>query len=128
MGNEARKADNLDFQKVVADQTVTIEVLEKALDKLANYYDLVQTQGKSWIQRQTPDVVQATYSKNKGATGVMGMIEKLIYDSRELMAESKKSESTAQAAYEALIADSNRAIAALQRSIVSRTAEKADAM
>merc|ERR1712232_1531630 len=44
------------------------------------------------------------------------------------MGDSKKSESTAQAAYEALIADSNRAIAALLRSIVSRTAEKADAM
>jgi predicted RNase H-like nuclease (RuvC/YqgF family) len=37
--SEDRKADNLDFQTTVADQTATIEVLHKALDKLATYYD-----------------------------------------------------------------------------------------
>merc|ERR1719460_2265865 len=37
--SENRKAENMDFQKVVADQTVTREVLLKALDKLANFYD-----------------------------------------------------------------------------------------
>merc|ERR1719416_257588 len=102
-----RKQENLDYQKVVSDQTVTIEVLEKALDRLATYYDLVQTSGKSWIQRQTPPVPQMEFSKNAGSTGVMEMIEKLVYDSRELMSNSKKAESESQAAYEKLIADSN---------------------
>merc|ERR1719191_1079323 len=37
--SEDRKAENLDFQKVVADQTVTAEILNKALDKLATFYD-----------------------------------------------------------------------------------------
>merc|ERR1719392_381675 len=43
--SENRKKENLDFQKVVADQMVTAEVLSKALDKLATYYDesFVQT-------------------------------------------------------------------------------------
>merc|ERR1712194_283145 len=53
--------------------------------------------------------------------GVMEMVEKLIYDSRELVSESKKSESDAQASYETLIADTNGAIAALQKEIVSKT-------
>merc|ERR1719384_2327142 len=94
-------------------QTMTIEVLHKALDRLAKYYDLVQTAGSSWIQRQTPDVVQMEYKKSKGATGVMEMIEKLIYDARELMANSKAAESDAQAAYEKLVADSNASVKAL---------------
>jgi len=121
-----RKAENIDYQKVVADQTITIEVLEKALDKLATFYDLVQTQGKSWIQRQTPPVAQAEYSKSKGATGIMEMIEKLIHDSRELMSDSKKAESEAQAGYEKLIADSNDSIKALQKMVVSKTQAKVD--
>jgi len=122
-----RKQENIDYQKVVSDQTVTIEVLEKALDKLATFYDLVQTSGKSWIQRQTPDVPQMEYKKNAGSSGVMEMIEKLVYDSRELMSNSKKAESEAQAAYEKLIADSNASIRALQQEVVSKTQAKVDA-
>jgi chromosome segregation ATPase len=125
--SKSRKQENMDFQKTIADQTVTIEVLHKALDRLATYYDLVQTKGNSWIQRQTPDVVQAEYKKSKGAGGVMEMIEKLIHDSRELMADSKKSESEAQAAYEQLIADTNASVEALQKEIVSKTKAKVDA-
>merc|ERR1719217_1981033 len=47
--SENRKKENLDFQKVVADQTVTAEILGKALDKLATFYDeaaLAQTGAK----------------------------------------------------------------------------------
>merc|ERR1719163_493036 len=36
--SEDRKKENLDFQKVVADQMVTAEILAKALDKLATFY------------------------------------------------------------------------------------------
>merc|ERR1719214_329327 len=47
--SENRKQENLDFQKVVADQMVTAEVLGQALDKLAKFYDdaaLAQTSTK----------------------------------------------------------------------------------
>lgn len=126
---ETRKQENLDFQKVIADQTVTIEVLKQALDRLATYYDLVQTQGSSWIQRQqqTPPVPQAEYSKSNSAPGVMEMIEKLIYDSRELMSNSKSAENAAQVAYETTIADSNAEIRALQQEVVSKTQAKVEA-
>lgn len=123
----SRKQENIDFQKAIADQTVTIEVLNKALDRLAKYYDLVQTKGNSWIQRQTPDVAQMEYKKSAGSTGVMEMIEKLIHDARDLMAGSKSAESTAQAAYEKLIADSNTSIEALQKEVVTKTKAKVDA-
>jgi chromosome segregation ATPase len=122
--SENRKQENKDFQKVVADQMVTAEILAKALDKLAKFYDeaaLVQQ------KKQTPPVAQAEYKQSSGAGGVMSMIEKLIYDTKEITAESKKSESEAQAAYEALVADTNESVADLSKEITSKTKAKAQA-
>merc|ERR1719355_562809 len=122
--SEDRKQENLDFQRVVADQTATAEILAKALDKLATFYDeaaFAQT------KKQTPPVPQMEYKKSKGATSVMSMIEKLIYDTKDITAESKKSESEAQAAYEALIADTNASILNLTKEITSKTKAKAQA-
>merc|ERR1719172_316604 len=79
------------------------------------------------ISLQTPPVQQMEYSKSKGASGVMSMIEKLIHDTKDITAESKKSESEAQAAYEALIADTNESIADLSKEITSKTKAKAQA-
>jgi len=125
--SENRKQENLDFQKVVADQMVTAEILAKALDKLATFYDeaaLTQTHAHA---KQTPPVPQMEYKKSSGSTGVMSMIEKLIYDTKDITAESKKSESEAQAAYEALVADTNDSIADLTKAITSKTQAKAKA-
>jgi len=124
--SENRKKENLDFQKVVADQMVTAEILAKALDKLATFYDEAAfTQTKA--NKQTPPVPQMEYKKSAGASGVMSMIEKLIYDTKDITAESKKSESEAQAAYEALVADTNESIADLTKEITSKTKAKAQA-
>jgi len=122
--SEDRKTENLDFQRVVADQTATAEILAKALDKLATFYDEAAF---AQVKKQTPPVAQMEYSKSKGATGVMSMIEKLIYDTKAITAESKKSESEAQAAYEALVADTNDSIAALTKEVTSKTKAKAKA-
>mmetsp|Transcript_14246 Transcript_14246/g.39153 ORF Transcript_14246/g.39153 Transcript_14246/m.39153 type:complete len:122 (+) Transcript_14246:2-367(+) len=56
------------------------------------------------------------------------MIEKLIHDSQDLMADSKKSESNAQAGYEQLVADTNGSVEALQKEIVAKSAAKSDAL
>jgi len=128
--SENRKKENMDFQKTVADQTVTAEILAKALDKLATFYDeaaFVQAKSHGGAKKQTPPVPQMEYSKSKGASGVMSMIEKLIYDTKDITAESKKSESEAQAAYEALVADTNTAIADLTKEITSKTKAKGKA-
>jgi hypothetical protein len=99
---ENRIAENADFQKTVNDQVATQEILAKALDKLATFYDSflqVHQKGHSMHgnSKQAPPVPQIEYKKSAGASGVMSMIEKLIYDAKELEAESKKSESEAQA-------------------------------
>merc|ERR1719313_3267116 len=64
-----RKKENQDFQKTVADQTLTIEVLDKALQRLATYYDeaaLIQTRSShSSRSSQTPPVAQVKYEPSK---------------------------------------------------------------
>merc|ERR1719198_1626386 len=115
--SENRKKENLDFQKVVADQTVTAEILAKALDKLATFYDEAAFAQMHKGKKQTPPVPQMEYKKSSGATGVMSMIEKLIYDTKDITAESKKSESEAQVAYEALVADTNESIKDLMAAV-----------
>lgn len=123
-----RKKENLDFQKTIADQTLTIAVLEKAMDRLATFYDnqaLLQT--GEMHTKQTPPVVQATYKPSMGSGGVLSLIEKLIYDAKEIMAESKSSEGEAQAAYEEMVSDSNGTIKALTKSVLSKTDAKVEA-
>merc|ERR1740123_2133676 len=57
----------------------------------------------------------------------MQMIEKLVYDAKEMRADSVKSEQGAQAAYESNVADTNDSVAALQKDIVIKTEAKVDA-
>jgi len=126
--SENRKQENLDFQKTVADQMVTAEILAKALDKLATFYDEAAFAQKAAVgAKQTPPVAQKEYKKSSGSTGVMSMIEKLIYDTKEITSESKKSEGEAQAAYESLVADTNDSILGLTKEITSKTKAKAQA-
>jgi len=122
--NEDRQKTNMQFQQTVADQTATVELLKKALDKLATYYDeaaLLQQK-----QKQTPPVAQKEYSPNKGAQGVMQLIEKLVVEAKDMSAEAKKAESEAQSAYEQIVADTNGSVAALQKEIATKTQTKAE--
>eukprot|EP00747_Dinoflagellata_sp_TGD_P152013 gnl/TRDRNA2_/TRDRNA2_177260_c2_seq1.p1 gnl/TRDRNA2_/TRDRNA2_177260_c2~~gnl/TRDRNA2_/TRDRNA2_177260_c2_seq1.p1 ORF type:complete len:722 (+),score=280.85 gnl/TRDRNA2_/TRDRNA2_177260_c2_seq1:76-2241(+) len=114
-----RKSENMDFQKVVADQTTTREILLKALDKLANFYDKGEFLQKAQ-HKQTPPVVQAEYKPSGGAGGIMSMLEKLIAETKTITAESKKAESDAQKAYEQLIADTNASVKDLMNEITTK--------
>jgi len=116
--NENRKTENMDFQKTVADQTLTVQILKKALDKLANYYDLLH-------QKQTPPVAQGEYGKSAGAEGVMQMIEKLVGEAQTMTKDARKEEGEAQAAYEQFVADTNDSVANLQKEVTTKTKTKA---
>jgi hypothetical protein len=116
--NENRKTENMDFQKTVADQTLTVKILKKALDKLANYYDLLQ-------QKQAPPVAQGEYKKSAGAEGVMQMIEKLVQEAQQMTADARKDEQEAQEAYEQFVNETNDAVATLEKEIATKTKVKA---
>lgn len=126
--SEDRLRENLDFQRTVADQTMTIEVLHKAMNRLAEFYDaqFLQKSKSAHAQRKQTPPAQMEYKPNAGAGGVMSMIEKLIYDAKDLVANSKKSEGEAQLAYETLIADTNQSVDDLTTEVMTKT--KASAM
>merc|ERR1719171_3024185 len=64
--SEDRKKENLDFQKVVADQMVTAEILAKALDKLATFYDDAFVQlHKGKGPDEIPPMPQMKYKKSE---------------------------------------------------------------
>merc|ERR1719487_2448235 len=122
-----RQKANLDFQQTVADQRATQAVLAKALDRLATYYDKELFLQSKKVAKQTPPVPQMEYKPSAGATGVMSMIEKLIYEAKDLEADSVKSEAEAQAQYEATVTDTNGSVLALQEAITTKTKEMAQA-
>jgi len=125
--SENRQKESLDFQATVADQRATQGVLKTALERLAKFYDqedLLQTSKRA---KQTPPVPQMEYKPSAGSSGVMQLIEKLIYDARELEADSRKGEIAAQAQYESLVADTNGSVRALEREVTEKTAAKAQA-
>jgi hypothetical protein len=127
--SENRKQANMDFQKTISEQSATQDVLKAALERLAKFYDsFAQVHSKAMVkQQQTRPVAQATYEKSQGASGVMSMIEKLIYEAKGLQAEAKKGEQEEQAQYEALVEDTNASIKDLSKLIVTKTSEKAEA-
>jgi len=124
--SEDRQRENLDFQKTIADQTITIEILHKAMERLAQFYDAQLVQIKAG-HKQTPPVAQGEYKPNAGASGIMSMIEKLIYDAKDLMANSKKSEMEAQEGYETMTADTNQGVNDLAKEVSTKKGLLAEA-
>lgn len=119
--SEDRKAENLQFQNTISDQTVTIEVLHTAVNRLSKFYDqqfLLQT-------KQTPPGPEMEYNKNSGGHSVMSLLEKLMQDARGLMIKSRSSEGAAQTAYETMVADTNANVKALSNEVIGKTKAKA---
>jgi len=133
--SENREKANHDFQTTVNDQRATQELLAKALKKLeAVYKAAALVQEKSSLAAhahagQAPPAGFGEYKKAGGANGVMGMIENIVDESKQVEAEAVAGEREAQANYEAFIKDSNNAIDALNRANADRTEamSKADA-
>jgi len=122
---EDRVAESKEFQKTIAEQRVTQGILKAALERLTAFYDeesFVQTRG-----RQTPPgPPQMEYSKSEASTGVMQMIEKIIFDAKRLEKESQAAEKEAVSAYEALVAETNDSVASLQKTVVLKSKEKGE--
>jgi len=131
--SENREKQNHDFQVTVRDQRATQELLAKALKKLADVYKAAAlVQEKATLSQhagQAPPQGFGEYKKAGGANGVMGMIENIVNESKQIETEAVAQETEAQKAYEAFIKDSNTAIDALMRANADRTEAlaKADA-
>jgi len=122
--SQVREGENSEFQKVVADQRATQAILQKALDKLQEFYKKALFLQKA---KQEPPVKFNSYKKNAGASPVIGLIEQIVEDSKALEKEAVAGEAEAQASYELFVKDSNESIEQLTASVSQKTEAKANA-
>merc|ERR1719316_1414509 len=116
---EVRKAENEDFNEVVADQRATQAILKKALDRLKETY--------GFVQEEDSQPEQKTHTKNEGGGGAVAMIEEIVQESKDLELKALGDEQASQAAYEGYIKDGNKAITAATTDIANKADAKAKA-
>eukprot|EP00747_Dinoflagellata_sp_TGD_P143869 gnl/TRDRNA2_/TRDRNA2_176440_c2_seq29.p1 gnl/TRDRNA2_/TRDRNA2_176440_c2~~gnl/TRDRNA2_/TRDRNA2_176440_c2_seq29.p1 ORF type:complete len:695 (+),score=225.63 gnl/TRDRNA2_/TRDRNA2_176440_c2_seq29:88-2172(+) len=121
---ETREVENLDYQQVVSDQTITQAILTKALERMKEVYAFMQQPGAPHIQtsgtRTDPGNAPAKFTKyeqNAGGKRVVAMIEEVIADAKKTEDEAHASEADAQAAYEYFVKESNKSVTQLTTSI-----------
>jgi len=126
---ENREKENKEFQLTVADQRATQKLLQAALAVLKGFYEkkaaLMQSQQAPAGPPPPPGFKE--YKKNENSGGVMGMIEQIIKDAKAMEAEAIRDEEQAGKAYEDFVMDTNASIEAAKKSIVEKSAEKAQA-
>merc|ERR1719305_626865 len=103
---EDRELENKDFQTTVADQRATQNLLKSALDVLKSVYK----KAAALIQKQAPPPGFKAHKKNKHGGGVVGMIQGLIDESKQLEEDAVYAEEKAQVAYEDFVKDTNGSI------------------
>merc|ERR1719235_1395595 len=130
MAGEDREKENKDFQVVVADQRATQKLLGTALGVLKGFYEkaaLVQSSEKASGGKGKGAQAQPafkSYEKSKQSGGVIGMIEGIIKDAKELESEAVYAEEAAQKAYEAFCLDTNEVVAEKQAEITDKSQVK----
>jgi len=127
--SQNRVEENQEFQAVVADQRATQVVLNKAIDRMSDFYgnkaQLLQVSQEPGAAAPPPPAEMKEYKNNAGAGPVMTMLNNILTDAKELEAEAIKSEQDAQAAYEAFVARTNQMKAEAQKALANKSEEKA---
>jgi len=123
MAGEDREKENMEFQKVLADQRETQKVLAAAQAALAAFYG----EAKLLQQGPAPPAGFDEYKKSASSAGVMDLIKNIIADAKAMEDETTRDEEDAQKAYEDFVLASNDSIEAKKREITAKSAEKAKA-
>jgi len=111
--SETRELENKDFQVTVSDQKATQTILTKASERMKSFYGLIQT--------AHTQPAQGTYSKHGGGNLIVGMLESIIQESKDVEKKALHAENEAQKAYEEYITDSNAAVSAATDNVASKT-------
>jgi len=130
VASENREKENHEFQLVVTDQRATQKIITKALDRLKAFYEKdaflqlrsTKTAGHSTHGQAPPPGFSGEYKKSEGASGVLGMMQQVIDESKQVEEEAVKAEAEAQAAYEQFAKDSKESVDALNKSIADNQA------
>merc|ERR1719253_1442173 len=108
-----RAAENKDFQQTINDQRATQAILEKAVNRLKQFYDkkAAFVQDAAPGEALAPPPAQKTYAKQNGG-GAVAMIMDVMNESKDLENQAIADETNAQAAYEGFVKDSNKLVTA----------------
>jgi len=138
--SDNRAEENSDFQESVSDQRITQQILQKARERMAQKYALMQ------VKKEEPEVGAAhtalsgtktdpgnaparfnEYKHSGAGARVLSLLDTIIKDSKTLENEAIKDEKDQQTAYEGFIQDSNKSVASKQKSIVNKSESRAQA-
>merc|ERR1719271_1398459 len=126
---EDREKESREFQLTVADQRATNKLVTAAITVLEGFYgkkaSLLHLQSKQEPVGPPPPPGFKSYEKNKTSGGVMGLMRQIIEDAKAMEAEAIKGEEDAQAAYEALVKDTNASINQKAKERIDKSAIKA---
>eukprot|EP00746_Dinoflagellata_sp_MGD_P161928 gnl/MRDRNA2_/MRDRNA2_89268_c0_seq1.p1 gnl/MRDRNA2_/MRDRNA2_89268_c0~~gnl/MRDRNA2_/MRDRNA2_89268_c0_seq1.p1 ORF type:complete len:694 (-),score=233.44 gnl/MRDRNA2_/MRDRNA2_89268_c0_seq1:48-2129(-) len=128
---EDKVKENSLFQTTIADQRATQKLLAGALNILKGFYDkaaLVQKsagKGKQEPAGPPPPPGFKSYSNNAQSGGVMAMIQQIIDDAKSMETDAIKAEEQAQIAYEVFVTETNAAIEAATKEMITSQETKA---
>lgn len=133
--SETREAENGDYQATVQEQRLTQMILQKAIDRMAQVYAMLQRQpGAPHTQTSATKTDPGNgpakfkkYNENAGGKKILLMLDEVKQDSITMENDAIASEEDAQAAYENFMKDSNKFIITATQGISDMTEAKATA-
>jgi len=133
--SETREAENGDYQATVQEQRLTQMILQKAIDRMAQVYAMLQRQpGAPHTQTSATKTDPGNgpakfkkYAENAGGKRVLAMLDEVKQDSITMENDAIASEEDAQAAYENFMKDSNKFIIKATQGISDMSEAKATA-
>jgi hypothetical protein len=134
--SETREAENGDYQATVQEQRLTQMILQKAIDRMAQVYAMLQARqpGAPHVQTSATKTDPGNgpakfkkYAENAGGKRVLAMLDEVLQDSKNMENDAIASEEDAQAAYENFMKDSNKFIIQATQSLSDMTESKAKA-
>jgi len=126
---EDREKQNAEFQATIADQRATMKLLNSAMAVLKSFYAkqaLIQMSKQEPAGPPPPAGFKA-YENNAGGSGVIAMLTQIVNDAKMMEQEAIHDETDAQKAYETFVQDTNLSIDEKTKSVVNKTANKAQA-
>jgi hypothetical protein len=131
-----REAENGDYQATVQEQRLTQMILQKAMDRMAQVYAMLQARQPGAPHTQTSATKTdpgngpakfKKYAENAGGKRVLAMLDEVLQDSKTMEDDAIRSEEDAQVAYENFMKDSNKFIIKATQSLSDMTESKAKA-
>jgi len=122
---QAREAENREFQMTIADQAATQNIIMKAIDRLKSFYAKKLFLMQRTMETQDPPEGFKEYKKNAGGGGVIGMLENIVADAKDMVEKARAAENEATSTYEAFVKDTGASIEAKATSITNKLEERA---